>query len=154
MTSYHDLEDQVYKRVRAKPFTRIYGPPDWQKKELLRTQAQDSEMEEAVSYDWSRGMGLLVIIMGTARYGAENPTLPALVEPVPPASSLQAMLGANATAPQIQAATDANTLARWNHAMLKSFKRACNKNIMDALDLKYYQGLRHSLYKYIKILPI
>ena len=24
---------------------------------------------------------------------------------------------------------------------------------MDALDLEYYQGLRHSLYKYIKILP-
>ena len=79
MTSYHDLEDQVYKRVRAKPFTRIYGPPDWQKKELLKTQAQDAAMAEAVSYDWSGGMGLLVLIMGAARYGAENPTLPAFV---------------------------------------------------------------------------
>ena len=72
-------------------------------------------MVEAVIYDWSGGMGLLVLIMGVARYGAENPTLPACIEPVPPSSSVQAMLGANATAPQIQAAKDANTLARWDH---------------------------------------
>ena len=98
-------------------------------------------------------MGLLVLIMGAARYGAENTTLPAYVEPVPPDSSVQAMLGANVTAPQIRAATDANTLAQQDNAVVKGFRRACNKNIMDALDLKYYQGLRHSSYKCIKILP-
>ena len=111
MTSYHDLEDQVYKRVRAKPLMRIYCSPDWQKKELLKNQAQDAAMAEAVSYDWSGGMVILVLIMGVARYGAETPTLPAFVEPVPPASSVQAMLGANATAPQMRAAVDDNTLA-------------------------------------------
>ena len=52
MISFQYLEDQVYKRVRTKPFTRIYGPPDWQNKELLKTQAQDTAMAEAVSYDW------------------------------------------------------------------------------------------------------
>ena len=78
----------------------------------------------------------MVLIMGAARYGAENPTLPAFVKPVPPDSSVQAMLEANATAPQIQAATDANTLTRRDHAVVKGFRRACNENIMDTLDLE------------------
>ena len=37
--------------------------------------------------------------------------------------------------------------------MVKGFRRACNENIMDTLDLEYYQGLQHSSYKYIKIRP-
>ena len=63
------------------------------------------------------------------------------------------MLGANATVPKIRAATDPNILLRRDHSVVKGFRQACNENIMDALDLEYYQGLRHSSYKYINIPP-
>ena len=36
MTSYHDLEEQTYDRIRAKPFTRIHGLVDWTGKEILK----------------------------------------------------------------------------------------------------------------------
>ena len=39
MTSYHDLEEQLYKGIRSKPSTRIHGTVNWRKKEILKAQA-------------------------------------------------------------------------------------------------------------------
>ena len=88
MTSHHDLKEQLYTQVHAKPFTRIYGVPDWQQKELLKEQAHDTAMEEHVGYNWSGGMGLLMLVIGATRYAAENPTLSAFVEPMQPPSGM------------------------------------------------------------------
>ena len=35
MTSYHDLEKQVYEKILAEPYTRIPGRPSWRAKEAL-----------------------------------------------------------------------------------------------------------------------
>ena len=72
MTSYHDLEEKTYERIRAKPFTRIHGLVDWTSKEILKGEAQDVAMNCPVSYDWAGTFNLLVMIMGTPRYAAGN----------------------------------------------------------------------------------
>ena len=74
MTSYHDLEEQVYKGIRSKPFTRIHGTVDWRKKEILKTEASNVGFECQVSHNWAGGLGLTVEIIGATRYAAENPT--------------------------------------------------------------------------------
>ena len=67
MTSYHDLEEQTYDRIRAKPFTRIHDLADWTGKEILKEEAQDVAMNCPVSYDWAGTMSLLVMVMGATR---------------------------------------------------------------------------------------
>ena len=76
MTSYHDLEEQTYNKIRAKPFTRINGPVYWTSKEILKSEAQDAAMNCPVIYDWAGTMNLLVMVMGATRYAAENTGLP------------------------------------------------------------------------------
>ena len=108
MTSYHDLEKQIYEDVRAEPYTRIHGRPSWSDKERLIKESKVHALRNKVSYDWSGQYGLLAEIIGAARYAIENPLLPGYVAPVQPANS--PTLAGNATAAGIRHATDANNL--------------------------------------------
>ena len=104
MTSYYDIEKQVYKGIRSKPFTRIHGTVDWRKKEILKTQASYVGLEFQVSYNWSVGIGLTVEIIVATRYAAQNPTFPPYIMPTQPLSS--PLLPSNPTAEQIRTLTD------------------------------------------------
>ena len=110
MTSYHDLEEQTYNKIQAKPFTRIHGPVDWTSKEILKGEAQDVAMNCLVSYDWAVTFSLIVMIMGATIYAAEYPNLPAYVEPVHPPSNPTTGLTLNASATAIHTATLNNNL--------------------------------------------
>ena len=153
MTSYHDLEEKTYERIRAKPFTRIHGLVDWTSKEILKDEAQDAAMNCPVSYDWAGTFNLLVMIMGAPRYAAENPDLPPYVEPVHPPSNPTETLTGNPSATIVRNAIAANNLLRRDWSVVRGFRRGVNENIMDALDLEFFQGLRHSTYKFMKVLP-
>ena len=86
MTSYHDLEEQVYKGIRSKPFTRIHSTVDWRKNEIIKTQASDVGLEYQFSHNWEGGLGLMVEIIGATRYTAENPIFPPYVVQTQPLS--------------------------------------------------------------------
>ena len=60
MTSYHDLEEKVYKVTRLKPFTRIRVTVDWRKKEIFNTEALDVGLGFQVIHDWACVLGLMV----------------------------------------------------------------------------------------------
>ena len=45
MTSYHDLEKQVYEEIRAEPYTRIPGRPSWRAKEALVKEARNTPFD-------------------------------------------------------------------------------------------------------------
>ena len=70
MTSYHALEEQVYKGILSKSFTRIHGTVDLRKKEILKTEEPDMGMECQVSHDWAGGLDLTVEIIVATRYAA------------------------------------------------------------------------------------
>ena len=101
----------------------------------------------SVSYDWAGAFNLLVMIMGATRYAAENPNLPAYVEPQQPPSNPTTVLAANASPTVIRNAMLANDLLKRYCAVVCGFVRGVNENIMDALDLEIFQGLRHTTYK-------
>ena len=153
MTSYHDLEEQTYAKICAKSFTRIHGLVDWTSKEILKEEAQDVAMNCLVSYDWAVTFSLIVMIMGATIYAAEYPNLPAYVEPVHPPSNPTTGIPLNASATAICTATLHNGLLRRDWAVVCGFRHGVKHNIMDALDLEFFQGLRHSTYKYMKVLP-
>ena len=121
MTSYHDLEKQVYEEIRAEPYTRIPGRPSWRAKEGLIKEAKSHALRYRVSYDWSGQNGLLPEIIGAARYDAENPALPNYVAPVQPANT--PVFNANPTAAQIRQLSDANNLLKKDWAVLCGFRR-------------------------------
>ena len=73
MTSYHDLEKQVYDDIRATPFTRIHGRPTWRAKEKLLNEAKGPALKQLVSYKWVDQCGLLAEIIGAVRYALNNP---------------------------------------------------------------------------------
>ena len=104
MTSYHILEEQVYKGIRSKPFTRIHGTVDWIKKEILNTEASDMGLECQVSHDWAGGLVLMVEIIGAMRYAADNKFFPPYV--VTTQHLRSPLLPANPTAAQIRTLTD------------------------------------------------
>ena len=81
MSSYHDLEKQVYEEIRTEPYTRIHGRPSWHAKETLAKEANIHALTNKVSYDWSGQFFLLPEIIWTARFAADNPNLPAYVRP-------------------------------------------------------------------------
>ena len=151
MTSYHDLEKQVYEEIRAEPYTRIPGRPSWRSKEALVKEARKHALQQRVSYDWAGRYGLLAEIIGAARYAVDHPTLPAYVAPVQPANS--PVLPAGPTAAQIRQLTDDNNLLKRDWAMLQGFRRGVSANIRDALDLEFYSALEHADYGYIDVLP-
>ena len=121
MTSYHDLEEQTYNKICAKPFTRIHGPVDWTSKGILKSEAQDVAMNCPASYDWAGTMNLLVMVMGATRYAAENTGLPAYLEPIRLPSNPTTGLAANASATAIRNATMANDLLRRYWAVVCGF---------------------------------
>ena len=67
MTSYHDLQKQVYDDIKATPFTRIHGRPTWQTKEKLLKEAKGPAPKQQVSYDWAGQYGVLAALIGAAR---------------------------------------------------------------------------------------
>ena len=152
MTSYHDLERQVYEDIRAMPFTRIHGRPTWRTKEKLMKEAKRPALNQRVSYDWAGQFGLLAEIIGAARYALDNPAMPAFVAPVQPANT-PTYPNNNPTGAQIKAATDANNLEKRDWAVLLGFRRGSGENMRDALDMEFYSGLEHEDYGYLNILP-
>ena len=68
MTSYHDLEEQVYKGIWSKPFTSIHVTVDWINKEILKIEESDVGLEYKVSHNWVGELGLMVEIIGATRY--------------------------------------------------------------------------------------
>ena len=135
MTSYHDLEKQVYEDIRATPFTRIHGRSTWRAKEKLLKEAKGPALKQRVGYDWAGQYGILAEIIGAARYALDNPTMPAYVAPAQPANTPTFLN--NASAAVIKAATDANNLEKRDWAVICGFRRGVGKNICDALDLEF-----------------
>ena len=151
MTSYHDLEKQVYEDIRAEPYTRIPGRPSWRAKEGLAKEARNHALRHRVSYDWAGQYGLLAEIIGAARYAADNPLLPAYVAPVQPANS--PVMPAAPTAAQIRQLTDDNNLLKRDWAVVCGFRRGVGANMRDALDLEFYSALEHATYGYLNVTP-
>ena len=152
MTSYHDLEKQVYEEVRAELYTRIPGRPSWRAKEGLVKESKSHALRHRVSYDWSGQNGLLPEIIGAARYDADNPNLPNYVAPVQPANT-PVLPGANPTTAQIRHLSDANNLLKKDWAVLCGFRRGVGHNMRDALDLEFYSALEHDTYGYLHVSP-
>ena len=98
MTSYHDLETQVYEEIRAGPLTRIPGRPSWRSKEKLVKECRAHAIKQRVSYTWAGAYGLLAEIIGAARFAADNPLLPPYVAPIQPINSPVIPGGASAAA--------------------------------------------------------
>ena len=63
MTSYHDLEKQVYDNIGTTPFTRIHGRPTWRANEKLLKEAKGPALKQRVSYDWAGQYGVLADII-------------------------------------------------------------------------------------------
>ena len=63
------------------------------------------------------------------------------------------MIATNASLTVIRNATLANDLLKRDYAVVHGFVRGVNENIMDALDLEFFQGLRHTTYKYMRYFP-
>lgn len=151
MTSYHDLEKQVYEEIRAEPYTRIPGRPTWRSKEALVKEARPHALRQRVSFDWAGPYGLLAEIIGAVRYHADHPLLPGYVAPVQPPNT--PVLPPNASAARIRQLTDENNLQKRDWAILQGFRRGVSHNFRDALDLEFYSALEHADYEYINVLP-
>ena len=151
MTSYHDLEEQVYKGIRSNPFTRIHGTDNWRKKEIFNTEASYVVLECKLSHDWAGGIGLMVAIIGAMRYTSENPNLQLYVVPTQPLSS--PLLPANPKAAQIRTLTDEKNLLKIDWDVMRGFHRGVSENIHDAQDLELFESLQHARCNYLKVLP-
>ena len=68
MSSVHKLEASTYAKLRAKPFMRIQGKPDWKQMKTLQKEMEDTSMTCAVTYDWAEDYGMLAEIQGAERY--------------------------------------------------------------------------------------
>ena len=71
MASYHDLEKATYDAVVAETITRIHGQPDWSSKERMKRELAQVAAKHKVSYAWSQGRGLILLIIGAARYALD-----------------------------------------------------------------------------------
>ena len=136
MTSYHDIEDQVYKGIRLNPFTIIHGTVDWRKKEILTAEASDVVLECRVSHDWAGALGLMVDIIGATRYAEDNPTLSPYAVPTQPLS--RPPLPYNPTEAQIRTLTDEKNLLKRDWSVVRGFCRGVRENIHDALDFELF----------------
>ena len=81
MTSYDDLEKQVYDDIRSTLFMRIHGRPTWRAKVKLLKEAKRPALKQRVSYDWAGQYGIVAEIIGAARYVLDNPAMPTYIEP-------------------------------------------------------------------------
>ena len=152
MTSYHDLEEQTYQSVIAKPLTRIHGKPGWRSKERMKAEAAKIAIAPKVSYDWSQGKGLLAMIIGGVRLAADYPPFPAYVEPTQP-NNTPAYPQANPTQAQERAARAANDLLKRDWAVVCGFKRGMGENMRGALDPEYYEDLEHVVHGFDDVSP-
>ena len=151
MTSYHDLEKQVYEDIWAEPYTRIHGRPSWRAKETLAKEAGIHALQNRVSYNWSGQFSLLPEIIGVARFATDNPDLPAYVESTQPPNTPN--LPGNPTAAQMRSAINSNNVLKRDWAVVCGFRRGVGDNIRDALDLEFYSALEHETYGYLRVLP-
>ena len=108
-------------------------------------------LECQVSHNWSVGIGLMVEIIGAARYTAENPTFPPYVVSTQPLS--RPLLPANSTEAQISILADKNNLLNRYWAVVRGFRRGVSENIRNALDLELFKSLQHARYNSLKVLP-
>ena len=53
MVNYEGIRKETYDAVVGRPFTRIPGLPTWEQKEAFLEEAQESAMEQVVSYEWA-----------------------------------------------------------------------------------------------------
>ena len=108
-------------------------------------------MECQVNHDWEGDLGLMVEIIDSTRYAADNPTLPPYVLPTQPLSRLS--LPANPTTAHILTFTDKNKILNIDWSVLRGFFRGIRENIYDALEFEFFESLQHARYKYLKVLP-
>ena len=89
MSSFTDLEETAYQKVRAKPLTRIHGRPKWLQVRRMSREMRKQAIKYRVTYPWSSNFGLTAVVVGAARYAADHPTLPAYVRPTAAANKRQ-----------------------------------------------------------------
>ena len=122
LASYHDLEEQTYRTVRANPFTRIHGKPPWKQKENLKAKVAKLGVQFKVSYDWLVGKGCLTLIIGAARLAADYSHAATFVEPVQPPNAPNC---AGRTAEQIRILVSENDIKKRDYAVIQGFWRGC-----------------------------
>jgi hypothetical protein len=153
IASNHALEKATFDAVRARPFTKIMGrKPTWRQAEGLIKEMMDAALSCDVTYSWAGEFGLLAEIIGAAKYAADNPTLEPYTPPVQPPNQ-HAEINDGGTAAQLKQLEIENDLALRDFAMVKGFRRAVNRNVMDAIDDTYFDQLEEDVYGYKRVLP-
>ena len=77
---YEDLDHHVYGYDDVWP-EDFFDEPSWRAKEELKNLAARQAIRFKVSYEWSGGKVLLVLIIGAARLASDYPALEAYVQP-------------------------------------------------------------------------
>ena len=151
MKSYHDLEDQIYKLVREKPFQRIEGRRSWKRWVDLRDEAAKLVVTFKVSYPWSRNKGLLALIYGAGRMGEDFPTFPPYVKPEPPPNIPE--YDDDVDEDERREARAALDIERRDYAVVQGFIRGFQDNIQDAVESALYQDLEHIRFGFDNVWP-
>ena len=68
MVNYEGIQKETYDTVVGRPFTRIPGLPTWEQKETFLEEAQESAMEQVVSYEWAGDHGLLPEVIKNVKF--------------------------------------------------------------------------------------
>ena len=151
MKSYHDLEDQIYKSVREKPFQRMGGKRSWQKWVALRDESVKLAVTFKVSYIWSKNKGLMALIYGAERLAEEFPDFPPYVKPATPPNISDYADGADEDdRREARANLD---IQRRDYAVVQGFIRGYQENILNAVESRLYQDLEHIRFGFDNVWP-
>ena len=129
-----------YDRIRAKPFTRIHGRPTRNGVDRLASEAGDATLETQIpGFDWAEEHGLLAEVVGIQQYLAKtNKTYVLPTEP----SVFDSRIRADTADHLVQKYTAQNDQKIESWSVLVGARAAVKENIMDAVDLMYYEQLK------------
>ena len=153
MKSYIDGKQTTYDSIKAQPLRVLSGKPIWRMKEELKNEAGRIAVKYKVSYNWSGGRGLLVLVIGAARLAADYPNLLAYVQLVQPAT-IPGGLPARPTSVQLREANDAVDTFNREWAVVSGFIRAMDELIRNAIDAEFYEDMSNHVYGYDNVWPI
>ena len=141
-----------YDRIRAKPFTRIHGRPTRNGVDRLASEAGDAVLETQIpGFDWAGEHGLLAEVVGDALY--TDKTGKTYILPTEP-QVFDSRIRADTPDHLLKKYTAQNDQKIESWSVLLGARAAVKENIMDAVDLTYYEQLKDEVlgYKQVSIL--
>ena len=143
--SKEDRDDQI----QAKPFTRIHGRPTRNDVDRLVRKARDTSVETQIpDFDWAGEPDLLAEVVGEAQYNTKTGKV--YIEPVKP-SAFDSHIRANMPEHLLKKYTAQTDQKIESWSVLLRSREAIEDNIIDTVDLMYYEQLKDKVLGYKQI---